>query len=810
MHGLLTAWACKPDAHTGRPDTAPAIKGYIMNAIRLALLGASALSFSTAAFAQNANDVLFDEIVTTATKTADPETVQNVAVAVTAANAETLEALNVTTLEDLTFYAPNVVLSDIGTSRGTANFSIRGLGINSSIPSIDPTVGVFIDGQYLGQNAGVVFDTFDLESVEILRGPQGLLFGRNTTGGAVLVNTKNPTDEVMVDARVSVDGSLKDSRGGANYTYSGTVRGPIIPEKLNAKLAAYYNKDDGYFQNLVPVGADDAGNTIYEDGDDVGAADTFIIRGALDFIALDNINLLVKGEYFTSEGDGPVAQNRGVFERDSFDVSYDNIGGYENEIYTASARLDIDVPFGDGQITNILGWRDYDATTDGDIDALPAFLFHSTTELAQNQWSNELRYSGQFDRLGLTTGVFYFDQDTAYTEVRDLPPLSPLTFYGGGGQEHDVFGIFANVDFDITDQLIVTAGLRYSEENKEAEVTYVRPRDMCTFVNTATSGPRCLQDGVNALLSRITGGAAQEPNGFRDEDSWSNLTPKFGLQYFLNDDTNLYATYTKGFRSGGYNFRITNVPLFLTQVANQGGQIAFDEEEVDAFEIGAKYTSSDRRVIVNAAGFFNDISDMQREVNISSPTSGVTQLILNTADAEILGGEVEARFRATDAITLTGNLGLIDANYTEVLADISGDGVVNDIDEALELPRVPKATYGIGAIAQFGDFSGRVNFQHRDRTAYTDNNFGFIQAIDDLSASLNWQTPVEGINIGIYGRNLLDEVQAGGDTQVPFGGPLGNGVNAPFDESPAAGTFSPLKKGRVIGIELNISLDGDS
>jgi len=777
-----------------------------MTSLRSIMMTASALAISTSAVAQSNNDVLFDEVVTTATKSNNPETVQDVAVAVTAANAETLEALNVNTLEDLSFYAPNVVLSDIGTARGTANFSIRGLGINSSIPSIDPTVGVFIDGQYLGQNAGVVFDTFDLESVEILRGPQGLLFGRNTTGGAVLINTKNPTDEVEVEARVAAESPLKESRGSSNYTFSGTVRGPIVPDVVNGKFAAYYNNDDGYFQNLEP---DAANPGQFLPGENVGKADTFILRGALDLVKFEGMNLLVKGEYFTSNGDGPVAQNRGVFERDSFDSSNDNPGSYDNEIYTASAEFNIDVPFGDGEITNILAWRDYDARTDGDIDALPIFGFHSNTELAQNQWSNELRYSGTFDRLGVTTGVYYFDQDTAYTEVRNLPPLSPLTFYGGGGQEHDVLGLFANLDFNVTDQLVVTGGLRYTEENKEAEVTYVRPRDACSFVDTADFGPRCLQTGTNALLSRITGGAAQEPNGFTDSDSWSNLTPKLAVQYFLNDDAQVYGSYTKGFRSGGYNFRITSVPLFLGQVAAQNGQIAFDEEEVDAFEIGGKYTSADRRVVVNAAGFYTDISDMQREVNISSPTSGVTQLILNTADARILGGEVEGRFRATENIALTGNIGLIDAEYTEVLADISGDGIVNDIDEALELPRVPKATYGIGAILDFDPVSARVNFQHRDRTAYTDNNFGFIQAIDNVSASVNWQVS-ENINMGLYGENLLDEVQVGGDTQIPFGGPLSNGVNETFGEFPAAGTFSPLKKGRVFGIELTMKLDGDT
>ena len=158
-------------------------------------------------------------IVVTGTKTKDPEDVQDVALAVTAFNADTLEAFKVRDVQGLTFSAPNVSLDQIGTSRGQANFSIRGLGINSSIPSIDPTVGVFVDGVYLGTNGGVVFDLFDLESVEILRGPQGVLFGRNVTGGAVLINTGNPTEDFRGKFRAAVDGPLLDGgRGGANYT----------------------------------------------------------------------------------------------------------------------------------------------------------------------------------------------------------------------------------------------------------------------------------------------------------------------------------------------------------------------------------------------------------------------------------------------------------------------------------------------------------------------------------------------------------------------------------------------------------------
>ena len=133
----------------------------------------------------------------------------------TAYGSEQLEALKIRNLENLAVGIPNVAMDDIGTFRSTANFSIRGLGINSSIPSIDPTVGVFVDGVYMGQNTGVILDMFDIQSVEVLRGPQGTLFGRNVTGGAVLVNSKGPTDEFEVSARVAVDGN-PDGDGGLN------------------------------------------------------------------------------------------------------------------------------------------------------------------------------------------------------------------------------------------------------------------------------------------------------------------------------------------------------------------------------------------------------------------------------------------------------------------------------------------------------------------------------------------------------------------------------------------------------------------
>ncbi|MEM6475760.1 MAG: TonB-dependent receptor, partial [Pseudomonadota bacterium] len=713
--------------------------------------------------------------IVTGTKTQDPEDVQDVPLAVTAFNSDTLEAFKVRDVQGLTFQAPNVSLDQIGTSRGTANFSIRGLGINSSIPSIDPTVGVFVDGVYLGNNAGVVFDLFDLDSVEILRGPQGVLFGRNVTGGAVLINTGNPTEEFRGKFRAAVDGPVDSGRGGANYTASGVISGPIIEDKLLFKVGGYYNNDEGYFINGF-------------DGSNQGAAETYIVRGALE-ARLGDLTLTGKLDYFESEGDGPAAQNRGIFERDSFDFAIDNRGSYANEILTSSLKAELDI--GPGTLTNIFGYRTYSGTTDADIDATSLFLFHSSTETEQSQISNELRYAVSTDNFDLTVGGFFFDQTLEYTEVRDIPVSTPLTFFGGGVQDHQVLGLFASGQFYVTDSLSVIAGLRWGEETKDVGITYVRPRPTCSVVDGT-----CPTSGTNPFIPT-------ENNGFTDSVTFNNLSPKLGLQYEFND-SQIYGHWTRGFRSGGYNFRITNANAF-EQVVAQTGNFFFGEEQVDNFEIGGKFQTVDGALTVNVAGYITKIQDMQREVNQSSATAGVAQSIFNTADATITGIEAEARARVSDSLIFTANIGLIDDEYDEILFDISGDGIIDATDLALRLPRVPEVTWGVGLIHELllgnSEILTRINYQYRDEFAYTDNNFGFVQDISNLEANVTWITPVDGLSFSVYGRNLFDQVQVGGDTQIPFGGGLSNGVNETFGQFPAAGTFSPLSKGRQLGVE---------
>jgi len=753
-------------------------------AAALSVSGANIAHAQDAAQEQSAIEVLNADIIVTATKKKDVENVQNVPVAITAFNAKSLLALQVRDIQTLTYSAPNVSLDQVGTSRGTANFSIRGLGVNSSIPSIDPTVGVFVDGVYIGVNNGLVFDVFDLGSVEVARGPQGILYGRNTTGGAVLINTGDPTPDMRANVRVFYEGPVDSGRGGGNLAMQAVVSGPLVKDVLNFKIGAYVNKDEGYFRNLA-------------DGRKFGKAETQILRGALEFLPSDGIRMVAKAEYFNSDGDGPAAQNHGVYKRDTFDFAVDNRGFYRSRTWFATHKTEIDV--GDGKITNIFGFRDYDAATRADIDAKPVFVFNSDTRFKQRQFSDEIRYNNRFGALDFTAGGFWFTQNLKYDELRFFPTfISPLSQIGGGRQDHDVLGLFASGDYSVTDKLTLTGGIRWSKETKDVGVTYIRPRAACSVV-----AGTCPTSGTNSLIPN-------ENNGFTDKRSWENWSPKLGFQYKFNGDAQAYGNWTRGFRSGGYNFRITNARAFEAVAATRG--FSFDEEQVDSFELGVKYRSPDRKLTVNLAAFRTEVGNMQREVNEGS-AAGVAQSIFNTADARIDGIEGEGRYALGKNLLLTANFGYINARYTNVLFDISSDGKVDAADKALKLPRTPQWTYGFGVVGDFELGGGkaivaRANFQHRDRFAYTDNNFGWITAADNLDASLSYKTG--GLTFTVYGRNLLDQVQHGGDTQlgtaaqIPvFGGPLSTGVDQPFAENPKAGTFSPLVRGRVLGIEVN-------
>jgi iron complex outermembrane receptor protein len=744
-------------------------------AIGLALsVFSGALAVAPSAMAQGAVDaVTDDDIVVTATKR-DDVLAQDVPGALTTFSAEALEALNFDDISSLTYTMPNVQLEDIGTAPGVANFGIRGLGINSSIPSVDPTVGVFVDGMYYGINAGIVVDTFDLEAIEVLRGPQGTLYGRNVTGGAVLLRTTTPDDTFALNAGASYE-------TGPEWTADVTVSGPLAPGVLSGKIAVYHQEDDGWFENDF-------------DGSQFGASQLDIYRAALRLTPSENVDMILRLEHGYGESDGPASQNHGAGqdERGSFDFTINNrgyaIGDWEQAIF----EVNVDVGFGDGTITNIAGWRDYEGYSSGDIDATGGNGFHSRAVNLQEQWSNELRYAGTFGAFDLTAGLYWFEQTLFYIEERSIAGGAVFRV-GGGDGTFSTEAAFANLDWHLNDELTLSLGARYTQEEKEAQVS--RIRGTTNNLDGAVIVPGEFQQGGNIDTQTLV--FSDSPFDLK----WHDLSPRLGIQWEPNPDTNIYAFFAQGFRAGGVNFRTTTLgsgggPL-------SGAPRAFDPEEQDSYEIGWKQDFMDGRGRLNIAVFHNVIDNMQRETNVPDP-AGVQQVIVNAGEATIQGAELEARWALTDNFLLSVQVGYTDGEYNEVTADLDNNGVVDGGDLDQLIPRLAEWTYGATAIYDLEIFGGilssRVSYNHRDESVYNDTNTGFLADADIWDANLSYSPEGANWTFAVYGDNLTDEATWGGDTVLPdsplFGGD-GVGGNAPP-------TFSPLNEGRVIGAELRV------
>lgn len=709
---------------------------------RYLLLAASALIMpGSAAIAQgsNADDgSLLSAIVVTAQKKSAGEKAQDVPIAITALGGAQLQALNVRSLDDLNSFAPNAQFDTNSSFRGYANFSFRGVGVSGSVPSVEPAVGLFVDGIYQGINAGAVSDSFDIGSIQILRGPQGTLFGRNVTGGAVLVENARPTDEF--------GGYLQGSyETGPEYSVSGAVNVPIVPGMLNARFAGYYRNDEGWFTNDFNGTPNGKLRTII-------ARPTFVLESG----ALKQTLIF---EYGDVEGDGANAQGLNL-RKGSFDIVLDEEGFTNRRWYSVTSETVIDVGFGDGTITNVLGYRDFREHDYADLDGGPTPFFHLATLTDQHQISDELRYAGTFGSIQLTTGLYYLHQKLDYHEARVPLVFGTRNIGGGGVQKHNSYGAFAQTDIAISDRLSAIAGIRYSYEKKTAQVVRLLPNQCLDVL-----GP--CNFGNNPIVNRTR--------------NWDSFNPKLGLNYKFNPDVLFYASFGKSTRSGGFNVRIAS-PL------DPG---TFDQESTSAYELGMKADFLDRRLRLNVALFRNDYSDLQRIV--SQPGIASVQFIDNSADARMQGVEIDVTASPTRGLEFTGSVGYLDAHYTKVRGDLNGDLVVDARDLNLKLARAANWTFSVGGIytLEFGSGASiktQMFFIHRARSAALDDNSVFYPDYNDLRGDITFTLPNRTTSVSAYVRNLTNKPHntAGLIRTAQF----------------ASGGYRSISEGRSWGIEV--------
>jgi iron complex outermembrane receptor protein len=698
---------------------------------------------------------LMEEVVVTARKKTVAENTQTVPLAVSAFGAEQLAVKHVRDLAGLGYGLPNVSMDAGGTFKATANFSIRGLGINASIPTLEPSVGVFVDGMYLGINAGVLMDVFDLEQIEVLRGPQGLLFGKNVTGGAVLVSTKRPSKTFEANAKFGVE-------TGPNWTASGSVSGPVN-EVVRAKLAAYFNKDEGYFRNSF-------------NNKEYGKQKTYLIRPAIEFQPTDALNLILRGEYGKQDGDGAAAQNHAFFSRHSFDFSQ-NVPAYNHSRWIqVIGQVDLDVGFGDGKITNITGYRHFKQGARVDTDATPNDVSDSFTYTDQEQYSNELRYAGTFfERLDVTTGVYYFTQQINYQDNR-RGNGGAVNVYSGGIQDSDTYAWYSALDFKVKDTFTINAGLRYSYEKKKVRVA---TQPLNQIARNLAVAPDIIPASACDIMARRCN------FDFVDQNSWKGWVPKVGFQWKPVDDTQIYGFWTKGFRGGGYNVR-SGSPTIPPG--------PFEDEVSNSFELGNKSQFFDRRLRFNNAVFYNKIKNLQRSIILPDPQFNTVTLIRNSADATIWGVESDIQFLVAPSFVVFASAGYTHGKYDEIKFDLTGDRLITTRDLALKLPRLSPWTGSVGfnydhQLPNFGMLAISADYSYRDKSYYNDSNTGYLNKMLVLNGNITL-TPESGPwAVSVYGKNLLNQTQFGGVTPAL---------------SPPGASFAPLEKGRIVGVEAKL------
>ena len=724
------------------------------------------------------SSALIEEVITTARK--KEENQQVVPISISTVSSEQIEVLKIRDLTEIASI-PNVSLDEVGTANHVPNFQIRGLGHNSSIASIESPVAMINDGVYIGN--GIVTDGFDIESIQVLRGPQGTVMGKNSIGGAVLVNSKNPGDEWESKLRLAYDGF--GSPGGMSSYVQFATGGPIS-DNLKVRGVVHINDNDGWHKNMF-------------NNSNHGAIESTMFRGTVVYEPSETMNINIKYVSQETDGDGPSAQCFQLFEggpsclgmdrdRNSFDLSIDEPGFLKDNSDSLVVKVEKDVAFGDGLITYIYGDSEYTADSIGDIDGTMAFIFHAPNKIKDALSSHELRFNGSFKNFDLLAGYSINDRDLIFHEMRILPSTLPSgsEWNGGGDLTAETSAFFITAEIPLSEKLTLDVGVRKTDEDKSVSIASLSA-GVAFLAQGAPSNvyllmgrdPSVIQSPNQASCQIFSGGCIRD---FVDNDSWSSTSPRIGLTYIDDNDTTYYGYRAIAYRSGGYNMRNTAI-LVLTPEKGPG---PFDQEEVTTTEFGIK-KSLGTKGRVNFAYFSSDLTDMQRTLNEAGP-AGPVQYIKNTGDASMSGLELDMVYMIQDDLVLNLNVGTLNAKYDDVVYDISGDGVIDYKEYELELPRAADLTYSIGLSKDFnvGSWSAnsRVSYSYRDPVAYDDGNLGIIDEQKILDLGVDFYSPSENMSIGVYGKNMNESVKHGNISPVSWG------------------SFAPVMIGKVVGVEL--------
>lgn len=706
----------------------------------------------------------FGVIVVTARKR--EENLETTPIAISAFTGDTLEKRGAANIADVASFVPNL---SIGTASGggsgsTSSIFLRGVGQSDFLITTDPGVGLYIDGVYFARATATIMDLLDLERVEVLRGPQGTLFGKNTIGGAISLISARPRSEV---------GGRAELIAGRNGHFEGRAMMDVpITGTLNSRFSALYKTKDGFTDRIAT-------------GEREGDESVFAARAMFELQPSDSFTANLAIDYSNREGKSaetailqfeptaplaglwtafvggpagiasPVTVNTDPRQSASTGPNIDN-----NETFGIGLTMEYDL--GGTKLKSISAVRTLSAEFGRDGDGSANQYIQTSNRVEQTQYSQELQLAGQLfgDQLDWVAGAYYFKENATdandvrlasgiFAALEALPgafiplapgsvcpgPFPPNVCAGGAGNpfnpgldlDFDIFNeidaesiaLFGSLIFALTDQLNLSAGLRWTDESKDYFLDHSR---------------------VNAGVPIIPPTTVS--------DSWSSLSPKFSIDFQPNDNLFLYASAAQGFKSGGFNGRPTSL----------GAVGSFDPEFVWSYEAGFKANFADRRVLLSAAVFQYDYSDIQLSSVRADATGNFLVVVENAGTAIVRGAEAELRLRPVDGFTIDASIGLLDAKYDKLNPGAT-------VTTNLRLPRTPDFTMSVGAEYTFSlsdalDFTVRGDYSYQSSQALDPANTTIL--IQDGYGLLNGRVTLASSRsdweISLYGKNLTNEL----------------------------------------------------
>ena len=658
----------------------------------------------------NGEKAALEEIVVTAQLR--EQSLQDVPISINVLGAGEIADMRIDDISDIGYEVPG--LSIYSFLPGQANPSIRGAMTFNDAPGVEQSVAMFMDGVYIGQTGFFSFDLFDIERIEVLKGPQGTLFGRNVTGGALNIITTTPPD--------AFDGSLEATAGNyGQMEMQGVVGGPLS-DTLSGQIAFSWKDSDGFYTNIP-------------DGKDVEAQDAFSVRGKLRYDLNDAVELVLSAEHARDElqgiafdltGDPLPYMGTEAFGPDD-DVTLNFLGALDVETWAYTGTITVDTNI--GTITSITGYRESENNITADADGTPVVEIELGDDDQIEQFSQELRLTGQANNIDYVGGLYFVNikHDRVQNRLFDGAPgslfeiaLSPVPVLDVDGQDIETtsYAAYGEITYTFEQGLSLTGGIRYTKDEK-------------TGTSFCSSGGAFLLCPSPALTISHDG-------------SWDAITPRFVAQYEFSDDVMAYGSYSRGFKSGGF-------PL---NIFDPDPQAEFKPEYADNYEVGIKSRLWDQRLQTNLAIFWMEFTDLQvLQTNSVGQTSAA-----NAGEATSQGVELDLNVAVTDAFQVFGDYTYLDAELESL--QLEGEDLSGNTPRS-----APEHSFNVGAEYTWnlpgdaGEVAVRTNVLYKSRYFLNVNNDPNLTAkLDNIvNAGIKYTTPGGRWELSLWGKNLTDK-----------------------------------------------------